>query len=161
MKSFGGDLTKCSIPMVVISERFLLHQGGLAAKSRWRFSGGEEIGKLMTIALCSKGLISTGKHWWRCEWNPPPPHHRYVSGLWLSFVQIMGLNPPFGVRAQLANRFIVHAINFRPKLLVLIVPPETMRLPIGSWNVFVTVSAVWKSSLACISSTFPPLIFNY
>ncbi|XP_026407686.1 protein ENHANCED DOWNY MILDEW 2-like isoform X1 [Papaver somniferum] len=41
---------------------------------------------------------------------------------------IMGLNPPFGVRASLANKFIDKALQFKPKLLILIVPPETERL---------------------------------
>ncbi|MCL7047241.1 hypothetical protein MKW94_015710, partial [Papaver nudicaule] len=41
---------------------------------------------------------------------------------------IMGLNPPFGVRAGLANKFIDKALEFKPKLLILIVPPETERL---------------------------------
>ncbi|CAI9090212.1 OLC1v1024938C1 [Oldenlandia corymbosa var. corymbosa] len=41
---------------------------------------------------------------------------------------IMGLNPPFGVHAALANRFIEKALRFRPKLLILIVPRETERL---------------------------------
>ncbi|KAJ4725194.1 protein ENHANCED DOWNY MILDEW 2-like [Melia azedarach] len=41
---------------------------------------------------------------------------------------IMGLNPPFGVKAALANKFIKKALEFNPKLLILIVPPETERL---------------------------------
>ncbi|KAJ6754103.1 PHD FINGER-CONTAINING PROTEIN [Salix purpurea] len=41
---------------------------------------------------------------------------------------IMGLNPPFGVKAALANKFIDRALQFKPKLLILIVPPETERL---------------------------------
>ncbi|XP_017980593.1 PREDICTED: protein ENHANCED DOWNY MILDEW 2 isoform X2 [Theobroma cacao] len=41
---------------------------------------------------------------------------------------IMGLNPPFGVKAGLANKFINKALEFNPKLLILIVPPETERL---------------------------------
>ncbi|CAN6557766.1 unnamed protein product [Malus baccata var. baccata] len=41
---------------------------------------------------------------------------------------IMGLNPPFGVKAALANKFINKALEFDPKLLILIVPPETQRL---------------------------------
>ncbi|KAM1754950.1 hypothetical protein ACFX11_007306 [Malus domestica] len=41
---------------------------------------------------------------------------------------IMGLNPPFGVKAALANKFIDKALEFNPKLLILIVPPETQRL---------------------------------
>ena len=39
----------------------------------------------------------------------------------------MGLNPPFGVRGALANQFINHALKFKPKLLVFIVPKETER----------------------------------
>jgi hypothetical protein len=42
-------------------------------------------------------------------------------------MQIIGLNPPFGVHAAIANVFIQHAVTFRPKLIVLIVPPETKR----------------------------------
>lgn len=41
---------------------------------------------------------------------------------------IMGLNPPFGVNASLANKFIDKALQFKPKLLILIVPQETQRL---------------------------------
>ncbi|KOM24813.1 hypothetical protein LR48_Vigan2555s000100 [Vigna angularis] len=41
---------------------------------------------------------------------------------------IMGLNPPFGLKAALANKFIDKALEFRPKLMVLIVPSETQRL---------------------------------
>ncbi|XP_044495102.1 protein ENHANCED DOWNY MILDEW 2-like isoform X2 [Mangifera indica] len=41
---------------------------------------------------------------------------------------IMGLNPPFGVKAALANKFINKALEFNPKLLILIVPPEAERL---------------------------------
>ncbi|XP_076959692.1 protein ENHANCED DOWNY MILDEW 2-like [Bidens hawaiensis] len=40
---------------------------------------------------------------------------------------VMGLNPPFGTKAALANKFIDHALKFKPKLIVLIVPPETER----------------------------------
>ncbi|XP_052178870.1 protein ENHANCED DOWNY MILDEW 2-like [Diospyros lotus] len=41
---------------------------------------------------------------------------------------IMGLNPPFGVNASLANKFIDKALEFEPKLLILVVPKETERL---------------------------------
>ncbi|KAL6311060.1 hypothetical protein AAG906_011902 [Vitis piasezkii] len=37
---------------------------------------------------------------------------------------IMGLNPPFGVKASLANMFINKALQFKPKLLILIVPQK-------------------------------------
>jgi len=39
----------------------------------------------------------------------------------------MGLNPPFGMRSALANAFIDQAIIFRPKIIILIVPPTTKR----------------------------------
>ncbi|XP_056158465.1 protein ENHANCED DOWNY MILDEW 2-like isoform X2 [Syzygium oleosum] len=45
---------------------------------------------------------------------------------------IMGLNPPFGVNASLANQFINKALSFKPKLLILTVPRETKRLDIGA-----------------------------
>ncbi|GJN12824.1 hypothetical protein PR202_ga31138 [Eleusine coracana subsp. coracana] len=40
----------------------------------------------------------------------------------------MGLNPPFGMKAMLANKFIDKALSFKPKLIILIVPKETERL---------------------------------
>ncbi|KAI6679102.1 hypothetical protein NL676_039898 [Syzygium grande] len=46
----------------------------------------------------------------------------------LHFGWIIGLSPPFGVRAALANKFIDKALEFKPKLLILIVPSETERL---------------------------------
>uniref|UniRef100_A0A0E0IDZ7 Uncharacterized protein n=2 Tax=Oryza TaxID=4527 RepID=A0A0E0IDZ7_ORYNI len=42
--------------------------------------------------------------------------------------KIMGLNPPFGFKASLANQFINKALTFKPKLIILIVPKETERL---------------------------------
>jgi hypothetical protein len=44
----------------------------------------------------------------------------------------MGLNPPFGVKASLANKFIDKALLFKPKLIVLIVPKETKRYELYS-----------------------------
>jgi len=41
---------------------------------------------------------------------------------------IVGLNPPFGLKAILANKFINKALTFKPKLIILIVPKETERL---------------------------------
>uniref|UniRef100_A0A162A7A8 PHD-type domain-containing protein n=1 Tax=Daucus carota subsp. sativus TaxID=79200 RepID=A0A162A7A8_DAUCS len=41
---------------------------------------------------------------------------------------IMGLNPPFGVNGNLANKFIDKALTFKPKLIILIVPSLTERL---------------------------------
>ncbi|XP_065876607.1 protein ENHANCED DOWNY MILDEW 2-like isoform X2 [Euphorbia lathyris] len=41
---------------------------------------------------------------------------------------IIGLNPPFGTNASLANQFIKKALEFKPKLIILIVPRQTERL---------------------------------
>ncbi|GJV41350.1 enhanced downy mildew 2-like protein [Tanacetum coccineum] len=58
------------------------------------------------------------KDWFSVPMNALPEGSRLV----------MGLNPPFGVNASLANKFIDHALKFEPKLIILIVPPETKRL---------------------------------
>jgi hypothetical protein len=40
---------------------------------------------------------------------------------------VIGLNPPFGKNNSLANQFVRHAVDqFRPRILVLIVPPSTL-----------------------------------
>ena len=54
----------------------------------------------------------------------------------------MGLNPPFGVKASLANKFIDKALSFKPKLVVLIVPKETKRYAPYSCrqNILLTIS---------------------
>ncbi len=53
------------------------------------------------------------------DWMTVQPHE-LPSGSQLN----MGLNPPFGVKAALANKFIDKALEFNLKLLILIVPPE-------------------------------------
>ncbi|XP_056162709.1 protein ENHANCED DOWNY MILDEW 2-like [Syzygium oleosum] len=89
--------------------------------------------------LMAKKLEETGK---RCSYKnynifPPKNYFEFELRDWMT-VQlkelphgsnlIMGLNPPFGVRAALANKFIDKALEFKPKLLILIVPSETERL---------------------------------
>jgi hypothetical protein len=56
-------------------------------------------------------------------------------------MQIIGLNPPFGVHAAIANVFVQHAVTFRPKLIVLIVPPETKRQFLRRKNIKLSVSS--------------------
>ncbi|KAJ8421555.1 hypothetical protein Cgig2_014219 [Carnegiea gigantea] len=41
---------------------------------------------------------------------------------------IMRSNPPFGVKGALANKFIDHALQFDPRLIILIISPETQNL---------------------------------
>ncbi|KAI6690608.1 hypothetical protein NL676_027436 [Syzygium grande] len=89
--------------------------------------------------LMAKKLEETGK---KCSYKnydifPPKNNFEFELRDWMT-VQlnelpsgsklIMGLNPPFGVRAALANKFIDKALEFKPKLLILIVPSETKRL---------------------------------
>ncbi|KAI3408058.1 uncharacterized protein J3R85_020491 [Psidium guajava] len=89
--------------------------------------------------LMAKKLEETGK---KCSYKnydifPPKDNFEFELRDWMT-VQlkelpsgsklIMGLNPPFGVRATLANKFIDKALEFKPKLLMLIVPSETERL---------------------------------
>ncbi|KAK4278388.1 hypothetical protein QN277_016241 [Acacia crassicarpa] len=53
---------------------------------------------------------------------------------------IMGLNPPFGVNGKDADMFINKALQFHPKLIILIVPPETERLD----NKRIPYDLVWE-----------------
>ncbi|ESQ42912.1 hypothetical protein EUTSA_v10012452mg [Eutrema salsugineum] len=61
---------------------------------------------------------------------------------------IMGLNPPFGVKASLANSFIAKALEFRPKILILIVPPETERLDKKSYVL------IWEDAAIVAGKSF-------
>ncbi|XP_030550105.2 protein ENHANCED DOWNY MILDEW 2-like [Rhodamnia argentea] len=89
--------------------------------------------------LMARKLEETGK---KCSYKnydiiPPKNNFEFELKDWMT-VQlkelasgsklIMGLNPPFGVKAALANKFIDKALEFKPKLLILIVPSETTRL---------------------------------
>ncbi|KAK1317284.1 hypothetical protein QJS10_CPA05g01662 [Acorus calamus] len=56
--------------------------------------------------------------------------------------KIMGLNPPFGTKAFLANKFIDKALEFKPKLLILSVPEETERLDRKE----ATYDLIWKDT---------------
>ena len=38
---------------------------------------------------------------------------------------VIGLTPPFGKNNILANKFVQHAAQFLPRVIVLIVPPQT------------------------------------
>lgn len=58
------------------------------------------------------------------------------------------MNPPFGHKASLANAFIKKALEFKPKILILIVPSETKRYIAN------TVSFSDKHFITLGSSTF-------
>ncbi|GAB2239620.1 hypothetical protein Droror1_Dr00025533 [Drosera rotundifolia] len=89
--------------------------------------------------LLKEKLDQTGKKCYFKNFDIMPPENRFCFEKrdWMSVCRnelpdgsklIMGLNPPFGCKAALANRFINKALDFRPKLVILIVPPETERL---------------------------------
>ncbi|KAL2495851.1 protein ENHANCED DOWNY MILDEW 2-like [Forsythia ovata] len=63
---------------------------------------------------------------------------------------IMGLNPPFGVNASLANKFINKALEFKPKLLILIVPQETQRLDKKDFP----YDLVWENDQMLVGKSF-------
>lgn len=47
---------------------------------------------------------------------------------------VVGLNPPFGSDTQnLASLFVLRAALFRPRLMILIVPPSTVVPAKGTW----------------------------
>lgn len=67
----------------------------------------------------------------------------------------MGLNPPFGVKASLANKFIDKALSFKPKLVVLIVPKETKRYaPYSCWQNILLTSPYVPFWAICVSLHF-------
>ncbi|XP_027340503.1 protein ENHANCED DOWNY MILDEW 2 isoform X2 [Abrus precatorius] len=117
---------------------------GIVDKLHWYVQNGDTIVDFCCGAndfsiLMKKKLEQTGK---RCSYKnydllPTKNDFNFEMRDWMTVQQkelptgsqlIMGLNPPFGVKAILANKFIDKALEFRPKLLILIVPPETERL---------------------------------
>jgi len=74
----------------------------------------------------------------------------------LIFLQIIGLNPPFGVKGFLANKFINKALTLNPKLLILIVPKVTKRLVFVSFYTLVFFH-VTRTKLISLPTMFPDL----
>ncbi|KAJ7960851.1 protein ENHANCED DOWNY MILDEW 2-like [Quillaja saponaria] len=117
---------------------------GIVAKLHWYVQNGDTIVDFCCGAndfsiLMEKKLEETGK---KCSYRnydlfPTKNDFNFEMRDWMSVKPkelpkgsqlIMGLNPPFGVKAALANKFIDKALEFKPKLIILIVPPETQRL---------------------------------
>lgn len=46
---------------------------------------------------------------------------------------VIGLNPPFGA-GNLGNKFIMKAASFRPRVMILVVPPNTIIPQRDSWR---------------------------
>ncbi|QCD78251.1 histone-lysine N-methyltransferase NSD3 [Vigna unguiculata] len=117
---------------------------GIVDKLHWYVQNGDTIVDFCCGAndfsiLMKKKLEETGK---RCSYKnfdlfPTKNDFNFEMRDWMSVQTkelptgsklIMGLNPPFGLKAALANKFIDKALEFRPKLMILIVPSETQRL---------------------------------
>ncbi|KAK7333425.1 hypothetical protein VNO80_30197 [Phaseolus coccineus] len=117
---------------------------GIVDKLHWYVQNGDTIVDFCCGAndfsiLMKKKLEETGK---RCSYKnfdllPTKNDFNFEMRDWMTVQTkelpigsklIMGLNPPFGLKAALANRFIDKALEFRPKLMILIVPQETERL---------------------------------
>ncbi|GAB2242665.1 hypothetical protein Droror1_Dr00019440 [Drosera rotundifolia] len=64
---------------------------------------------------------------------------------------IMGLNPPFGVKASLAKKFINKALSFKPKLIILIVPRDAERL---DRKHFLPYDLVWEGEALLSKKSF-------
>eukprot|EP00898_Chlorokybus_atmophyticus_P001657 jgi/Chlat1/2492/Chrsp175S02363 len=64
------------------------------------------------------------RDWFEVKPGDLPPGERLV----------IGLNPPFGTQCALANRFVAHAVEFKPRVIVLIVPRETRHPPAMDCN---------------------------
>ncbi|XP_015941556.1 protein ENHANCED DOWNY MILDEW 2 isoform X1 [Arachis duranensis] len=117
---------------------------GIVDRLHWYVQNGDTIVDFCCGAndfsiLMKKKLEETGKRCSYKNYDLLPTKHDFCFEMrdWMTVQPkelptgsqlIMGLNPPFGLKAALANKFIDKALEFRPKLLILIVPPETERL---------------------------------
>ncbi|XP_027940747.1 protein ENHANCED DOWNY MILDEW 2-like isoform X2 [Vigna unguiculata] len=116
----------------------------IADKLHWYVQNGDTIVNLSCGAdnfsiLMKKRLQETGK---RCSYrnyglHPTKNDFSFERKNWMTVQQnelptgsqlIIGLSPPFGHNAALANKFIDKALEFKPKLLILTVAPEIQRL---------------------------------
>uniref|UniRef100_A0A1J3FCP1 DM2 domain-containing protein n=1 Tax=Noccaea caerulescens TaxID=107243 RepID=A0A1J3FCP1_NOCCA len=130
--SFGRHFTKQE-KLVEIVER--LH---------WYVQNGDTVvdfccGSNDFSCLMKEKLTKTGKSCFFKNFDliPPKNDFNFEKRDWLTVNKeelpdgsqlIMGLNPPFGYKSSLANIFIRKALEFKPKILILIVPSETKSL---------------------------------
>ncbi|CAA7035215.1 unnamed protein product [Microthlaspi erraticum] len=130
--SFGRHFTKQE-KLIEIVER--LH---------WYVQNGDTVvdfccGSNDFSCLMKEKLVKTGKSCFFKNFDliPPKNDFNFEKRDWLTVNKeelpdgsqlIMGLNPPFGYKSSLANIFIRKALEFKPKILILIVPSETKRV---------------------------------
>ncbi|KAJ7566270.1 hypothetical protein O6H91_02G095200 [Diphasiastrum complanatum] len=130
--SFGRHFTKIDkLKEVVNRLHWYVNPGDMVVDfccgandfSRFMFEKLEQSGKKceyknFDIIQPKHGFNFIKKDWLKVQRHELPPGDRLV----------MGLNPPFGVKAQLANTMVDHVLTFKPKIIILIVPKETRRL---------------------------------
>ncbi|KAK7371963.1 hypothetical protein VNO80_05330 [Phaseolus coccineus] len=120
----------------------------IADKLQWFAQNGDTVGPPIVDLSCGannfsilmkKRLEEAGK---KCSYRkydllPTKNDFSVERRDWMTFQQtelptgsqlIIGLTPPFGHNAALANKFIDKALEFKPKLLILIVDPKIERL---------------------------------
>ncbi|XP_027171698.1 protein ENHANCED DOWNY MILDEW 2-like [Coffea eugenioides] len=133
--SFGRHFTKVDkLKEVVDRLRWYVEDGDTIVDF---CCGSNDFSCLMKEALDKLGRKCSFKNY---DIIQPKNAFSFEKRNWMSICQdelpagsnlIMGLNPPFGVHASLANTFISKALTFSPKLMILIVPKETKRLDRG------------------------------
>ncbi|CAM6035990.1 unnamed protein product [Sphagnum compactum] len=110
--------------------------------------------------LMHKALTSTGKC--NCKYRnydifTPKNTFNFEKRDWFSVSRnelptdetlVIGLNPPFGVNASLSDQFISHALIFRPRLVVLITPPQTKTLKHRGYTL------IWEDDRLCRDRAF-------
>ncbi|CAK9196765.1 unnamed protein product [Sphagnum troendelagicum] len=110
--------------------------------------------------LMHKALTSTGKC--NCKYRnydifTPKNTFNFEKRDWFSVSRnelptdetlVIGLNPPFGVNASLSDQFISHALIFRPRLVVLITPPQTKTLKHRGYTL------IWEDDKLCRDRAF-------
>lgn len=128
-----------------------------------RFFTGPEVMRVLADRLRARGrLVATDvyidfscgtnefgamlglKRWVGFDILPPSTnacreHFRWVNWFDVSDVPpkaVIGLNPPFGVGGETARLFINKSLNFKPRLLALIVPRESVKNMVYSSNKF-------------------------
>ncbi|ESQ32505.1 hypothetical protein EUTSA_v10003648mg [Eutrema salsugineum] len=130
--SFGRHFTKPEKLTEIVERLHLYVQSGDTVVDFC--CGSNDFSCMMNEKLGKMGKLCFFKNF---DLIPPKNNFNFEKRDWLSVKKeelpdgsqlIMGLNPPFGYKSSLANRFIKKALEFKPKILILIVPSETKRV---------------------------------
>ena len=111
------NLDRFKDTMVLHATRVLISKKGCEGELQVGLAGMMSfVGFDILPAECQKYFVR--KSWFDVKLGqlPPPVRMDMPSNI------VIGLNPPFGVRNAMAIKFIKHGLQFRPRLIVLIVP---------------------------------------